>query len=106
MQTRVIFLNLKLEEYLFSFQKQTVAKIVRVLELLELYGKHLKMPYSRQPDLNLYELRVRGKEEIRIFYCYFNDTAVIVHVFPKKTQRTPAKELKTAHSRIQRLTSK
>jgi len=50
----------------------------------------------------LFELRVKGKEGIaRIFYCTrIGKRIVMLHVFIKKTQKIPKKELKVATQRM------
>ena len=73
--------------------------------MLKIFGEKLGMPYSRQISRNFYELRVRGRQEVRIFYCFHLDQAVIVHAFIKKSFKTPPRELDTALSRINLLTS-
>jgi len=62
------------------------------------------MPYSKQILRKLYELRIRGQQEVRIFYCFHQGQAVILHSFIKKTQKTPRKEIKIALNRIYVLT--
>lgn len=97
---KVIFFNYQLQEFIQELPKQSSAKTGRLIDLLELFGNNLTMPYSKQLDDNLYELRARGQQEIRILYCYKNNNAVIVHIFIKKTQKTPRKEIKIALKRI------
>lgn len=63
------------------------------------------MPYSKQILTNLFELRIRGQQETRIFYCFHQSRAVVVHIFIKKSQKTPKKEIETALARISVLTS-
>ncbi|PCI00203.1 MAG: hypothetical protein COB79_05995 [Zetaproteobacteria bacterium] len=50
----------------------------------------------------LFELRVKGKDGIaRVFYCTkVGKHIVMLHVFVKKTQKTPKKELKIATQRM------
>ncbi|MEX2007480.1 MAG: type II toxin-antitoxin system RelE/ParE family toxin [Candidatus Levyibacteriota bacterium] len=100
------FINPKLETYLFSLEKATIAKIVRMTQLLEAFGNKLDMPYSKQLGRNFYELRIRGSQEVRIFYCFHQNKAIFVHAFLKKSQKTPAKEIEIALTRIKALTSK
>jgi phage-related protein len=62
------------------------------------------MPHSKYLDDGLLELRIRGQREIRIFYCFHNNKAFLLHSFIKKTQKTSGKELsaaKTAMSNLQ-----
>lgn len=96
----VIFFNIKIRDDLFYVSKQSPEKTGKYIDLLETFGNRLRMPYSKQLDKNLYELRIRGKQEIRILYCFYKNQAVIVHSFVKKTQTTPRKEIEIALSRI------
>ena len=91
------------ERFIFKLQKPAKSKITRYLELLEDYGFNLKMPYSKRITANLYELRIRGQQEVRIFYTVKTDTAYLLHGFIKKTNKTPVKEIKTALNRLNNL---
>ena len=57
------------------------------------------MPHSRQIGSDLYELRVRGKEEVRIIYGFKGKNIYLLHGFKKQKQKTPQKEIKTAKQR-------
>jgi|SRR3989344_4006612 len=100
----VIFLNGKLEAYLLSLEKSSISKALKLIKLLETFGNKLGMPYSKKLLSNLFELRGRGQQEIRIFYCFHKNQAIIVHLFIKKSQKTPQKEIETALARITQLT--
>jgi len=102
---KILFYNQSVENKLTSQQADTKAKIIRKLTLLEKYENRLTFPITKKVDHNCYELRVRGRQEIRIFYCFFLNQIIIVHSFVKKTQKTPAKELNIALKRIRILTS-
>ena len=52
----------------------------------------------------LYELRIRGKQEVRIIYVFRKQIIYLLHAFKKQTQKTPEKEIKIARSRLQILT--
>ena len=99
----IVYFNSKVENNLYSLDKTPLDKCLRLIDLLMMFGNKLGMPYSKKIHTNLYELRVRGQQEIRIFYCFYQDKAVIVHYFIKKSQKTPGKEIKTALSRIAQL---
>ena len=59
------------------------------------------MPHSKALGSGLYELRIRGKEEIRIFYCFTSErTIYLLHVIKKQAQQTPKKDLDLALERI------
>lgn len=100
----VVFFNHKIRDYLLSLPESSSAKAFRQIKLLETFGNKLGMPYSKQILHNLYELRIRGQQEVRIFYCFHQGQAVILHTFIKKSQKTPRKEIETALARIYILT--
>jgi phage-related protein len=68
-------------------------------------GPNLGLPYTRAMGDGLFEIRARGKEGIgRAFFCSMVDRQVVIlHVFIKKTQATPAKELKLARKRMKEI---
>lgn len=93
------------EIFIESQDKPTYAKIVRLLGLLSEHGPNLGMPYSRYMRDGIYELRVRGKNEVRIFYIsQIEMTIFLLHAFNKRSQKTPDKELKIAINRKKELT--
>ena len=75
-----------------------VADYARIVELLIEHGPNLRLPHSRAFGGGLFELRPRGKSGIgRAFYCFFvGQRVVILHAFIKKSQETPAQEIKFA----------
>jgi len=102
---KAFYINPDLQEYIFSLEKPTISKFDRMLDLLEEFGQKLDMPYSKQIKSNLYELRIRGRQEVRIFYCLYRNQIVFVHAFIKKSQKTPPQEIKTALAWIKLLTN-
>jgi phage-related protein len=98
-------LDKPVEDFIENQDKATYAKIVRLLGTLSEYGPDLGMPYSRYMKNGLYELRVRGKNEIRIFYLFqIKKTIYLLHAFKKSSQKTPRRELKIAINRQKELT--
>lgn len=95
----VVFFNSKIKDSLYSLEKPLSSKSSKQIRLLETFGNRLGMPYSKQISRNLFELRVRGKQEIRIFYCFYQNQAVILHFFIKKSQKTPTREIETVLKR-------
>ncbi len=102
---KTFFINPSLRDYIYSFEKPTFSKFIRLSDLLEKYDKKLGMPYSKQIQSNLYELRIRGKQEVRIFYCFHQDKIVFVHAIIKKSEKTPIQDIRTAIARINQLTN-
>lgn len=87
-----------------SLEQQTISKIGHFMDLLRYKGPFLLMPYSKKLVNGILELRIRGTQEIRIFYTFKQNSIHILHVFQKKSQKTPKKEIKIAMDRLRRLT--
>ncbi len=76
------------------------AKYIGMIDFIKKYGPFLSGKYTKKLRKDLYELRITGKEQIRILYTTRQSKLVLLHAFKKKTQKIPAKELKTALSRL------
>jgi len=81
------------EQFINSLHRTTFAKTLRTIDLLEQFGPKLGMPHSRRISQTISELRIRGEQEVRIFYSIRSDTAFLLHGFIKKTQKTPPREI-------------
>lgn len=88
------------EQFAIFLDTKTRAKISNLLTLLEKHGLLLGMPYIRKMQSNLYELRVRGKVQIRIFFTIIGRNIILLHAFQKKSQKTPLKEIYVAQLRL------
>ncbi|TSC90198.1 MAG: hypothetical protein G01um10145_302 [Microgenomates group bacterium Gr01-1014_5] len=88
------------DEFIKSCDSQIIPKISHVIDLLETHGHLLRMPHSKKLTSEIYELRARGKQEIRITYAFKGRTIWLLHVFKKQTQKTPAREISTSEKRL------
>lgn len=91
-------------EFIKKQQPQTIAKITHLIDLMEIHGSLLGMPHAKKLKTDLYELRVRGREEIRIIYGFKEKAIYLLHGFKKQKQKTPQKEIDTARQRYLSLT--
>jgi phage-related protein len=96
----VAFFDEAVEIFLTKLEKPAIAKVLRTIDLLEHFGNRLEMPHSKNIDRSLFELRIRGQQEIRLIYTFYNNKAVILHGFIKKSQKIPQKEISTAQSKF------
>lgn len=81
------------EDFISSLQPNTIAKLIRQIDLLEEFGPNLGMPNAKPIGGGLYELRVRGKQEVRIVYIFMHKRRIyLLHGFLKKTQRISNKD--------------
>jgi len=99
-----INIDSSVEKFIQDLDNIVIAKTLRTIDLLEKFGNQLGMPHSKKVTKEFFELRVRGKQEIRIFYCFKKNTIYLIHGFVKKTQKTPAKELQHAKNKFDQLT--
>src|SRR3989344_6250015 len=88
------------EKFFYEQQLKAQAKMLHLFELLKIYGSQLGMPHAKHLGTGIYELRIRGKEELRIFYGFKQKTIYLLHAFKKQTQKTPRKELEIAQRRL------
>ena len=100
-----IHIDAEVEKFILSLDKQTIAKILRTIDLLEKFTFKLGMPHSKKISDDLFELRVRGKQEIRIFYCFYKSLIHLFSGFIKKSQTIPQKEMLKACNKYKTLTS-
>lgn len=90
--------------FIKKLQKSTQSKVLRGIELIEQYGQNLSMPHAKKITNLLYELRIRGAQEVRILYVLQEEKAILIHGFVKKTQKIPRREIETAERRFRLLT--
>ncbi len=97
---QIKFYSDDIEEFIESLQEQTIAKVLRTFDLLEKFGNQLKMPHSTKVGDGLFELRIRGVQEVGFLYMFQKDKIVIVlSGFIKKTNKIPARQLSLAKRR-------
>ena len=97
---KINFFDSRVEIFISYLEKSTVAKVLRTLDLLEIFGNSLGLPHSKKIRGKLYEIRIRGKQEVRIFYTFHRGEAVLLHGFLKKSRQIPGKEIKTALQKL------
>ncbi len=94
------FYSQRISEFIAGLDKPSIAKTLRTLDLLEKFGNKLNMPHSKKLCAELFELRIRGKNEIRIIYCFCRNKIVLLHGFIKKSQKTPERHIQLAKKRF------
>ncbi len=90
------------EEFINKQDEAIQVKIVRLLEHLEEFGVQVGPPHvKRLTGTKLWELRILGANNIRIFYiAEKGQIFLLLHAFKKKKQKTDKRELKTAEERL------
>lgn len=92
------------EKFLNSCTKSQRTKIVRNLYYLQEFGFTSSNPSIKKlTDTPFWEIRIIGKDSIRLFCFQVNKSIiVVVHAFYKKKQKTPIKEIKIALNNLNR----
>lgn len=97
---KLVIVDYRAEGELYSFSKRIQFEFKGYFRALELKGR-LEFPEAKKLGRNLYEIRVSLKGQYRGFYAYIKDDKVVVlHLFRKKSQKTPIKNLKLAERRL------
>lgn len=91
------------KEFIEKLEKKTYVRVLRSITLLINFGPYIREPYAKKLQPNLYELRIKGSESIRIFYTKVEEKYILVHAFKKKSQKIPQNELKIALDRIKKM---
>ena len=91
------------KEFIGEQDSMIRSKIALSILLLKNQGPFLKPPYIKKLQDKLYELRISGTAQIRIFYTIHHSEYYLLHAFKKKSQKTPSKELKVALDRMKEI---
>lgn len=102
MDWEILYYNEDVQEAINDWPVGIRAFYARVTERMVIFGPNWGMPFTRSMDKGLFEIRARGKEGIgRAFFCTIVDQRIVIlHVFVKKSQKTPKKELDIARRRM------
>ena len=99
---KIIFFDNSLEKFIRSLESKTIAKVLRVIDLLEIFGYKLELPHSKRIAKNIFELRIYGDQKVRIFYTIHKSEIILLHGFVKKTQKIPSQEIKIAEKKMRK----
>lgn len=99
MHWTVHFLNAGVREELEILPVDIRASFLRISRLIETYGlDRVHEPYIKHLEGRLWEMRMRGADGIfrAAYVTAVGRRVVVVRVFPKKTQKTPRREIELA----------
>lgn len=108
MTWHVEFLDERVEAELLALPKDMQARFLHIAELLQEFGpQHVGMPHVRPLGSKLWEMRLSGKAGIgRAIYIAMRERRLVVlHVFVKKTQKTPPRAIELALARAKEIDS-
>ena len=104
MRWSVEFFDEKVRGDLFALSIDLRASFERIVRLIETYGlPKVHAPYVKHLQGSLWEMRMKGRDGIaRAVYITVKDRrVVVVHVFVKKTEKTPRREIELALRRAE-----
>jgi phage-related protein len=83
------------------------ARFLRIARLIEAEGVHkLREPYVKHLEGPVWEMRMKGRDGIAraAYVTASGPRVVVVHVFSKKTQKTPRRDIEIALKRAKEVT--
>lgn len=89
-------------EFIESLDAIDIAKVHNALELLVEYNLNIGVPHIKKlTGTSLWELRILGTNNLRIFYVAVKEKSfLLLHGFKKKKQKTDRKEIRIALERL------
>ncbi len=102
MKWSVGFLNEEVQGELEAMSHDIIASFLRISRLIEANGlEKVHEPYIKHLEGPLWEMRMKGKDGIAraAYVTATGRRVVVVRVFPKKTQKTPRREIELALKR-------
>ena len=82
------------------------ARLLRMLEMVEAIGlEELREPHVKHLEGKLWELRAKAAEGIArgLYVTVTGRRVVVLHVFVKKSQKTPSRALAVARERMKQV---
>jgi phage-related protein len=84
---------------LSATDRKTIGEDIKTVQ----YGWPLGMPLVRKLDKDLWEVRIHLESRIaRVLFTVYDSKIVLLHGFIKKSQATPAVDMKLAKDRLRR----
>jgi phage-related protein len=102
MAWRVVFLDEAVQAELEALPADIRARFLRITQLIAAEGVHkLREPYVKHLEGPVWEMRLKGRDGIAraAYVTASRERVVVVHVFTKKTQKTPRREIEMALKR-------
>jgi phage-related protein len=102
----VEFLDEEVKASLDSMPLDIRASFQRIVELIQSHGlERVREPYVKHLEGRLWEMRMKGRSGIAraVYVTVVGKKIVVVHVFTKKTQKTPRREIAIALRRAKDL---
>jgi phage-related protein len=98
----VEFLDEDVKALLDALSPDMRAHFLRIADLIQSQGlERVREPYVKHLEAALWEMRLKGRSGIAraVYVTAVGKRVIVVHVFTKKTQKTPRHEIETALKR-------
>jgi phage-related protein len=98
----VQLLDREVEAALSALPLDIRASFEPIVGLIQAHGwERVRQPYVKHLEGPLWEMQMKGRDGIAraVYVAASGRRIVVVHVFVKKTQKTPRNEIETAHKR-------
>ncbi len=92
----IIIWNNRLEKFIDGLDRDTLLRVLKTINLLKKFGNKISMPDSKSLGDGLFELRIVGRNSIRILYVFQDNKAYLVHGFVKKVWKINVRDIKYA----------
>ena len=105
---RVEILDRRVARELDALDQDLRQRFLRIAELIEQHGiAAMHEPHVKHLQGKLWEMRMKGRDGVAraIYVTAAGERVVVVHVFSKKTQKTPAGALEVARMRAKEIKS-
>jgi phage-related protein len=98
----IIYYSDQVQEDVLALPDTLQARYIGLTARMIEHGPNLGLPHTDALGGGLFELRLKGAEGIaQVMYCLMIERQILVlHVFVKKTQKTPPRELGIARQRM------
>jgi phage-related protein len=107
MSWRVELLDGRVTAALDALPNDVRARFQRIVQLIQSHGlDRVREPYVRHLEGPVWEMRMKGKDGIAraAYVTATGRRVVVVHVFAKKTQKAPRRDIETALARAKEVT--
>lgn len=102
MTWRVEFLDGRVRDELAALPRDIRTRFERIVSLIQTHGlERVREPYVKHLEGPVWEMRMKGKDGIAraAYVTATGKRVVVVHVFGKKTQKTPRHDIEIALKR-------
>ena len=102
MNWNIKYFNENIENQILDLPVGLLARYLKLTDLMLTHGSNLGLPHTKSLSNGLFELRLKSKEGLgRVFYCTkVGKNIIMLHVFIKKSQKIPKKEIDMALKRL------